>query len=117
MGGTHPLETVLSGVLLRAVSSIALVIVLVGTVLAGPTEAGPRHPVHIDDQEDCLEPSPAAVAPRAVSPEQDALSLDVLVLLDEVSLERGKEVMAKAQEAYTPLEVRLDVRFESVRFP
>lgn len=117
MGGAHPLRTVLSGALLRVLSSIALVVMLVGTVLAGPTTAGPRHLVHIDAQEDCLEPTPAAVAPRALSQEQDALSLDVLVLLDEVPLDRGKEVMAKAQEAYTPLDIKLDVRFESVRFP
>src|SRR5688572_6461646 len=117
MGGGIPLRTLGWGALLRALSSVALVVMLVGTVLAGPTEAGPRQPVHIDDQEDCLEPSPAAIEPRALSQEQDALSLDVLVLLDEVSLERGQEVMTKAQDAYTPLEVKLDVRFESVRFP
>ncbi|HYI45183.1 MAG TPA: zinc-dependent metalloprotease family protein [Actinomycetota bacterium] len=116
MGGIHPLGTTLFGALLRVLSPIALVTVLMSTVLAGTTEAGPRSPVQIDAQEDCLEPTPAAVAPRALSQEQDALSLDVLVLLDEVSLERGNEVMAKAQDAYTPLEIKLDYRFESVRF-
>ena len=116
MGEAHSYRAGLTGASIRALSSAALVAVLVGTVLAGPTTAGPRQPIHIDAQEDCLEPTPAAIAPRAISQEQDALSLDVLVLLDEVPIERGQEVMAKAQDAYSPLEISLDVRFESVRF-
>ena len=71
----------------------------------------------LDREEDCLEAVPESASVSGVTDNGKPLSLDVLVLLDRVSLERGREVMAKAQEAYAPLDISLDVRFESVKFP
>ena len=71
----------------------------------------------IDREEDCLEPVPASASVSGVTDDGKPLSLDVLVLLDRVSLDRGREVMAKAAESYAPLDISLDFRFESVKFP
>lgn len=95
---------------------ITLLVVLVALVpslaSARPVE---RHRA-IDEEEDCLEPVPAAASVVSVTDTGDPVSLDILVLLDGVTLARGKEVIEKAAEAYAPLETTLDARFERVAF-
>ena len=80
-----------------------------------PAAAGGLGPF-LDDEEDCLEPVPAAVSATGVTDKGQTISLDVLVLLDGVTLERGQEVIKKAAEAYAPLEITLDARYETVAF-
>ena len=87
-------------------------------IAAAPAAAGDRSASDnlIDREEDCLEAVPESASVSGITDNGKPLSLDVLVLLDRVSLERGREVMAKSQEAYDPLDISLDVRFESVKF-
>ena len=75
---------------------------------------GRRAPAqHVDvEPRDCVEPLPAELAVAAA--EQDTVRLDVLVLLDGVSEERGRAVAAKAQEAYEPLGLTLAPKFRDV---
>ena len=70
----------------------------------------------VDAEEDCLEPVPAAASVTSVSDTGQPISLDVLVLLDGVDPARGQEVIKKAAEAYAPLKITLDARYETVSF-
>lgn len=60
----------------------------------------------------CLQPTPTAISVGGVTEPEDLdqrITLDVLVLLDGVHEQRGRDVMEKAAEAYTPLGI--DMRF------
>ena len=70
----------------------------------------------VDKEEDCLELVPAAASATDVTDTGQIISLDVLVLLDGVDLARGQEVIKKAAEAYAPLKITLDARYETVAF-
>lgn len=70
----------------------------------------------VDQEEDCLEPVPEATSVTDVTDDGQTVSLDVLVLLDGVDLARGQEVIKKAAEAYAPLKITLDARYETVAF-
>lgn len=61
---------------------------------------------------ECLEPVPAAIGLDL----GQTIRLSVFTLLDGVSRERGEEVLAKAAEAYAPLNVVLESRFRTVSF-
>ncbi|MDQ3957582.1 MAG: hypothetical protein M3273_04585 [Actinomycetota bacterium] len=92
---------------------------LLSSALAAPfasATAPRRGPAWIDDAEDCLEGVPAAASVTDVTDDGQRISLDALVLLDGVPVERGREVMKKAEEAYAPLRISLDVRYEEVAF-
>jgi hypothetical protein len=95
-------------------TSLLLGVLALALVPAFASARPPAGPL-VDDAEDCLEPVPDGVA-LPVNDDGQKISLDVLVLLDGVTLERGHEVMEKAAEAYTPLDVSLDYRFEQVAF-
>ena len=62
---------------------------------------------------DCVEALPAELAIPADAA-ADVVSLDVLVLLNGVSVERGAAVAARADEAYRPLGLRLVPKFREV---
>ncbi len=100
---------------LRSAVVVSITAALVGAA-ALPAPAASRTGRTIDVEEDCLEPVPESVSVAGVTDDGKNASLDVLVLLDNVTQERGDEVFAKAQEAYTPLHITLDVRYESVSF-
>lgn len=70
----------------------------------------------VDEEEDCLELVPAATSVTDVTDTGQTISLDVLVLLDGVDPARGQEVIKKAAEAYGPLKITLDARYETVAF-
>ena len=101
-----------TGVALSLFSGVLAVALVAPFASAGP---GPGS-TFVDDQEDCLEPIPDGVAVPGVNDDGQPISLDVLVLLDGVPLERGHEVMKKTAEAYAPLDISLDYRFEHVAF-
>ena len=111
------------GRILQAMRRIIITLgslLLVALVSAGaPVSANPSSNTStlIDSEEDCLEPVPASHSVTGITDDAKPLSLDVLVLLDDVDRARGKEVMDKAAEPYAPLEISLDVRFEEVAFP
>ncbi|HEV2756581.1 MAG TPA: M12 family metallo-peptidase [Actinomycetota bacterium] len=101
----------------RAGIAISLVGGALAIALAAPfASAGSAAVPLVDDAEDCLEPVPDGVAVPGVNDDGQPISLDVLVLLDGVPVERGHEVMKKTSEAYAPLDISLDYRFEHVAF-
>lgn len=102
----------------RAGISISLLSGVLAVALAAPFAAAGSRPgaAFIDDAEDCLEPVPDGVALPGVNDDGQTISLDVLVLLDGVTVARGHEVMKKTAEAYAPLDISLDYRFEQVAF-
>ncbi len=102
---------------MRRTSALAVTIgmIVVAALYASPVAAGPPVGV-IDVEEDCLELVPAATSVTNVTDTGQTISLDVLVLLDGVDRARGEEVIAKAAEAYAPLEITLDARYETVAF-
>ncbi|HEV2756579.1 MAG TPA: zinc-dependent metalloprotease family protein [Actinomycetota bacterium] len=101
----------------RTGTAISLLCGVLAVALMAPLAgAGPPLPTRIDDAEDCGQPVPDGVAVRNVNDDGQTISLDVLVLLDGVPIERGHEVMTKTAEAYAPLDISLDYRFEEVAF-
>lgn len=100
-----------------ATSRLAVAIALIAAVPSATSAATvPQGQTVIDSQEDCLEPIPASTSVTGVTDEGQSVSLDVLALLDGVTAERGREIMSKAAEAYAPLKISLDVRYEEVAF-
>ena len=79
------------------------------------TPGGPVPDVDVERQ-DCLQAAPAAFGRSGATDDGQQVQLDVLVLLDGVTRERGDEIMAKAAEAYAPLDIVLVPRFRPVRF-
>lgn len=96
----------------------AVLVAITAPALAGPQQTA-RPPLTLidDDDADCLEPIPARSSIDHVSGE-DKISLDVWVLLDEVDPTRGAQIMSAAQEAYDPLDMRLNVvGYQSIAVP
>ena len=78
------------------------------------TSSAPFEP----DERTCLEPVPEAAGVSGITDSGKTVSLDAVVLLDRVSLSKGRTVMRKATRSYAPLDIRLRVvRFERVAFP
>lgn len=96
---------------LTAVALVALSLVL--AVSAVPARAVSAPP--IDDEPDCNEAVPAAAGYSGVTDDGVRVSLDVDVLLDGVSAERGRAVMRRAAKAYAPHGIVMRSSFESVR--
>lgn len=86
---------------------------LPGLAHADPSVATGVAPERFDDEEECLEATPAAYAVPGAS---DELTLEVLVLLDGPTLEQGRKVMDRAADAYTPLGIELRPHYEEVDF-
>ena len=98
---------------LRAALAVFVVVgLLPGLALASPQGASVR--AAIDREEECLEPTPAQQS-IPTDPEE-GVSLEVVVLLDGPTLEEGKEVVARAADAYKPLGIELRAFFEPVDF-
>ncbi len=87
---------------------------MAGNALAAPV--GPTYTL-IDDEEDCLEAVLAAASVTSVTDEGQEITLEAHVLLDDVDLQAGTEMMATAAEVYAPLGIKLVSRFEPVDFP
>lgn len=92
---------------------------LVLGLLPGPAAAdpsiggGPPVGPFIDEEEECLEPSPAAYS---VPGEDKELVLEVLILLDGPTLEEAREVLDRAADSYSPLGIKLRPKYEVVDF-
>jgi len=67
----------------------------------------------IDDEEECLEATPAAY--DLPSPDRE-LVLEVLVLLDGPTLEDGRKVLERAADSYSPMGIELRPKYEIVDF-
>jgi Metallo-peptidase family M12B Reprolysin-like len=79
--------------------------------LSAPAPAS-AEPIEIGHIPECLEVVPAAVA----IPPGSSVPLDVRVLLDGVSAERGAAVMQTARQSYSPLGISLVSSFQAVSF-
>lgn len=81
-----------------------------------PAARGGPDPTLIDreDAQDCSEWTPAAVATPI--DESKELTLEVYVLLDGISIDRGKQIMETVARAYTPLNIKIVPAFEQVTF-
>lgn len=75
-----------------------------------------RQSFSFDEERECLEPAPAAFDVGGVTDDGSKVSLDVVVLLDKVSLTRGQGIFAKAAESYSPLKIDLRPEFKEVSF-
>lgn len=73
-------------------------------------------PAELDvEPHECLEPVPATVSIAGVLDQGQRVRLDALVLLDGVSIERGRELLAGAARAYAPLGIDLVPAFRPVK--
>jgi hypothetical protein len=70
----------------------------------------------MDEERDCTEAVPAAVGASGVTDRGQSVRLDVAVLLDGVSLSRGRAVMRRAARAYAPQRVSMRASYQGVRF-
>lgn len=93
----------------RRAAALAACFVLAG--LVAPHTAHAAAPM--DEERDCLEAVPAAAGLRGVTDDGRRVYLDVRVLLDGVSLKRGRAVMGRAARAYSPLGIRLRASYDS----
>lgn len=101
---------------MAAVLSAGLLVVsMAASALADHVNA--RSAARVDRAEDCLEAVPEETSLSGITDDGKRVSLEVLVLLDAVPLERGQQVMAKAAEAYAPLNIDLRSRFAEVTLP
>ena len=99
----------------RAVLVVVAVLLAVAGAPAGRAEVGvaPR----IDEEIDCLEPVPHHVDLGATPLDGKRAAVDVLVLLDEVSLAAGVAAAKDATRAYKAIGVDLRPRFAAVEVP
>lgn len=67
----------------------------------------------MDTERDCLELVPAAAGVGGLTDEGQVVSLDVRVLLDGVSLRRGRAVVRRMATAYAPLGIEVVAAFDS----
>ena len=101
----------------RALAAL-LACALLGLVDAGAAPGAPGVPSRaFDDAEECTEAVPAAASVAGVIDDGREIVLDVHLLLDGVSQDRGEAVVRKAQEAFRPLRITLRPTFQEVSFP
>ena len=88
------------------------VIVTAGSIFAlsssAPAQAAPIEIRHIPE---CTE-----LVPAAISPDNTPVTLSTRVLLDGVSVERGRHVFDVASNSYAPLGITLAPSFQTVSF-
>ena len=75
------------------------------------SEAASAAPIEVGHIPECLE-----VVPAAISVDNTPVTLNVRVLLDGASLQRGQQTMQTARSSYSPLGIDLVASFESVSF-
>jgi hypothetical protein len=73
-------------------------------------------PNEFDTERECLEPVPDSAGIAGVTDEGQDVSLDVYVLLDGVSPERGEAVFAQAAKSYSPLGITMNWKMRAVSF-
>ena len=71
-------------------------------------------PVFDVGPQDCVQPTPHQLGAAGVTDDGREVTVAVLVLLDGVSEKRGREMLAQAQQSYTPLNIVLAPKFRSV---
>lgn len=98
---------------LKLLLASALVGIVVAALPSASSASGPRL-IFDEEGEDCLELLPDGTA---VQQQSGRIALDMLVLLDGVSVTRGQEVMTQTVAAYNPLDVDLKWEFRIVSLP
>jgi hypothetical protein len=83
---------------------------------AGPPSARITAPFANDHLHECLEPVPESASISGATDDGKVISLESLVLLDGISLRRGKHLMTIAARSYKPLDIVLKPTFRSVAF-
>lgn len=73
-------------------------------------------PSAFDTERECLEPVPDSAGVAGVTDEGQDVSLDVYVLLDDVSLERGDAVFTQAAKSYAPVGITMNWKMRKVSF-
>lgn len=73
--------------------------------------AAQAQPIEIGDIPACT-----SVTPASVSLTNTPVTLDVRILLDGISTQRGQDIMARAADAYSPLGITVTSSYESVSF-
>ncbi len=68
-------------------------------------------PIEVGDLPACT-----SLTPAVISLDSTPVTLDVRVLLDGVSAQRGKEIMDRAADSYTPLGITVSNSYEAVSF-
>lgn len=88
-----------------------------GSTYQGIARATRDAAIEAEDPNVCLEAVPAAIGISGITDNGQTVSLDVMVLLDGVSLGMGNQIMTKAAESYAPLGIHLNiVSYQSVSF-
>lgn len=85
-----------------------------GVASARPSATRTTGPFANDVVDDCLEPVPESASISGATDDGKVISLEVLVLLDGITLRRGKRVMTDAARSYEPLDILLRPTFRSV---
>ena len=98
--------------------SVAAVLsnVPLGMASASPSPARPTGPFVNDHLHECLEPVPESASISGATDDGKVISLELLVLLDGITRQRGKHVMTTAAQSYEPLDIALKPTFRSVAF-
>jgi hypothetical protein len=88
-----------------------------GSTYQGLARATRDAAIEAEDPNVCLEAVPASIGISGITDNGQTVSLDVMVLLDGVSLGMGNQIMTKAAESYAPLGIDLNiVSYQSVSF-
>lgn len=88
-----------------------------GSTYQGVVRATRETATDPEDLNTCLQAVPAAIGFPGVTDLGQIVSLDVVVLLDGVSVNLGNQIMTKAAESYSPLGIDLNVvRYRTVSF-
>jgi len=80
------------------------------------TGVSPSRSTAIDNEPDCLEALPDGMSVKGVSDDGAKVTVDVLVLLDGITVAEGQDVFKKAQKSYTPISVTLKPTFRAASF-
>jgi hypothetical protein len=88
-----------------------------GSTYQGLVRATRDAAIEAEDPNVCLEAVPTAIGISGITDSGQTVSLDVVVLLDGVSLGMGNQIMTRAAESYAPLGIDLNiVSYQNVSF-
>ncbi|MGH2755628.1 MAG: hypothetical protein ACRDLB_14530 [Actinomycetota bacterium] len=101
----------------RSLGAAALLLLTVAALPARAALESAPSDNRIDDANECLDAAPTDVSVTGVSDDGHEVMLDMLVLLDDLTTERGMEIVARMQDAYAAVGAKLNARYEEVSFP
>lgn len=83
--------------------------VTAGSTYQGIARATRDEPIEAEDPNACLEAVPSDIGISGITDSGQIVSLDVAVLLDDVSLGLADQIMTRAAESYAPLGIDVNV--------